>query len=825
MLSRGGSATYQKIVQRLSDLPSPLDATPGEKIIVRETQEVYGLDPTTRVWQVIGVLKKVGGPKPEDISAHLEGTENPHVTTLQQAISAGSQVVTKSTIDVRDTDGTLKSLLHLLARSGATITIGELVKDPKGDIWVNGGAPGKKRPILRVVDGTTGEPRFEIDSDGSIRADGSLALGGEFLNPAAFRSKITAGGMVSAQDPSTGVSDGNSLQLAGGRQRGTGKPGGIEFLISDQAKPTEFGNYAVRAVLNAVGLGIGTTPKAALDVAGDMRVSGVSSDLTPSADDKFSLGNPAGRWKSLYTKRADIRCNGEAGLSVKGSHDQKVPFVQVGVDGGEILNISGQGNVGLGTEDPEARLDVRGSGIAVGKSVGGARVTLADAEDGDVRLCYDRHGKTSPYSWSLLPGNAKHDKFEISRRGKAGWRALLTVTDESTTVGGDLGVQGSIGTAGKVVTSSIASRALKSGIDFGDGSNTNYYVDSILTEGYAHGFSALWGNDKKDLVGLIFDVEDGGSGPGSSLLRLLRNSKTVFDFSKDGDILPGGEAQALGSQEFPWKRVYASGEVHVGGLVIADGEIRSGSSLSLNAAKGLTVSALKLADGRVEVSGDELEVVGKGGNRILIGVGAKPGLKFLGGGVLSGITQLESLPAKLTKDNPFLNVSQTWMSPNETFHGVVIDVRDQGSSPDSALAAFSLNNKVEFAVYKDETTVSGALNVGGLRYERVSEELSLSGARTESKLKIPAGVRVEAVVIKILSEVKGARIWQVGDASTPDRFLGPTTQSSAGSVLKGLNHCDRGQSVQLVSGSVILTADAPVTGRVELTVFYVNPTA
>ena len=99
MLSRGGGAVaFQKVVSKVSDLPSPLDAEPGMRIIVRETEEVYGLNATTRMWEPIGTLKKVGGKKPEELAAHVDSKDNPHATALQDVLEVGATAKVKGEI-------------------------------------------------------------------------------------------------------------------------------------------------------------------------------------------------------------------------------------------------------------------------------------------------------------------------------------------------------------------------------------------------------------------------------------------------------------------------------------------------------------------------------------------------------------------------------------------------------------------------------------------------------------------------------------------------------------------------------------------------------
>jgi len=105
----------------------------------------------------------------------------------------------------------------------------------------------------------------------------------------------------------------------------------------------------------------------------------------------------------------------------------------------------------------------------------------------------------------------------------------------------------------------------------------------------------------------------------------------------------------------------------------------------------------------------------------------------------------------------------------------------------------------------------------------VTEEVELSGTGAQTKFELPAGVRIEAVVVSLKTDVTGARFLQIGDAADADRFAGPVTDLKAGSTIRGLSHWDRGRVVQKSKSPVTVTADASATGKLSITVHYVDP--
>jgi hypothetical protein len=805
-------------VLKVSDLPSPLDAVPGDRIIVRETEEVYGLDAATRMWSVIGTLKKVGGKKPEELAAHLDAETNPHKTTLAQVLATGATVqLDEKTgeLVLEDKSGKLKALLRLLKNGGA-LRVGADVGNSTGTLWVNAGKKGSKATVLRVVEGDAGDDQFVLEADGSIKSAGTATFKGGVSGPTAFDDAVTAAeGVFGADAEEAADGDAFALELGSGRVRGTGKAAPIVFSLGTKGAKGDgkLAGRAKKATLSEKGLGIGTEPTEALDVAGNLKLSGtVSSDLSPTDDRKQMLGTLARRWRGVVAAAMGIAPEtDETALIVSVKPGQKAPIILIGGQKtGDILALNQDGDLGLGTVRPDRKLDVQGSGIAVGAPAGKARTTLSDDGDGDVQLSFNRATDGSAeddalHSWSLALGNSKRDAFEIQRRAKGGeWRSLLHVDAAGSRLSGDLTVSGAIKTTAPLASDSLngATSGGKNGIALAaNGASVDLFAKNDQTDGAVYKLIGGWKNPAKALAGLILDIADRGSAAGSSLLQLMLNSKNVFDFRKDGTLL----GKSLGSEDAKWDSAFLSEKLVVGGASYEDGTIAAEGDIDLEASSGVVgvpttlsfkgkTSAIKTgAAGMLSVDGEAVIALHTSKNAY--------GIDFpMGGAKVSGVGSMdvERLDAGT----------------------VVID------SEARELLVASAKGRRALTVTKDAVTTSGTLNAGGFAINKVQETVDITTGRSETKLKLPAGVRVEAVVATVIETLKDITFFQIGDAATPDRFLGPSTRVVGGAVSKGLNHCDRGQSVQQVEAPLVITTDAPPSGgKLLVTVFFMNPSS
>lgn len=751
MLSRGGGvAAFQRVVTRVADLPSPLDAQPGDRIIVRETEEVYGLNSTTRMWEVIGTLKKVGGRKPEELAEHLDGRDNPHRTTLQQVLAESPSADVPNGLTLR---GGHKPVVRITG-SGTAIRIGDESGELEGLVWAN--ADLSTKTLLRLL--VRGVDQFVVSADGSVVSNGSAHFAGGFKGPALFEDEITASeGLFGAK--------GYDLVLGSDRSVVVRIAGDDLFVISQG----------------------GASLSGSLDIQRDLGIGGlVLSNLNPQG--KLSLGVQQARWESAALRSLDLAPSAEqSAITVKVQASSKRPALIVQSDApGDVFALTSSGDLGMGTDSPERRLDVRGTGIVVGP--GKARVSLNSALSFNVGV----DGKPQDAalaSWTIVPGG-EQDTFLVTRRSTAGSKNLIQATDAGITLGASTIVSGDLTVSGDLVLGGVSGHGDQS-ITF---SNAGTAYDAA-----SHAFS--------------------GS------VTITTSSTVPFQVGnalcvKDGDLIGSG---LLGTFESPWAAAVFSHNVAIGDTFYCDGVIKAETPILIDAPALSIGSQLNMSGALTQVNIlDVLEVRGAGG-ALVFGVGQYPGITFEGDTPASlygfGHAEFDSADGAV---DPALVVRQTWTKGGR-YTASTIEVTDEGSASDSVLADYLVNGRRVAAIHKDRMQLAGTLNVGGLGFNKLQEDLHLDGPRAETKFKIPSGVRVEAVVVQVLGSISGARFIQVGDSADSDRFASPSTELAAGSIIRGLNHCDRGLSVQKTAGPVVVSADAPATGRVRVTVFYVDP--
>jgi hypothetical protein len=759
----GGSIVETKVVQKIADLPSPLSMQGDERFIVKEDDGVYAINRKTNTWECVGSVKKVSGRRPEDLAAHLDSKANPHGTNLQQTYETDPHVaVTEKAgeLTLEAASPAVKALLRLLSKGGAALKIGADAGKLASPIWINAGKKGQKTPQVAVVD-EVGNPVALIDSDGNIELAGAATIRGGFKGKAAFEDELTAAeGVFGAENPE---GDGYALELGSGKAKGKTGP----VVLSPGRKQKVF--------VTETGLGVGAEPKAALDVAGNVKFTGfLQADASPDEDKKYVVGSAKRRWKGVFAGTLDLDPSADATvLALKMHAAQTKPVLHVSKQSeGDVLVLDGDGKLGVGAPKPERSLDVRGSGIAIGTPVGKARATLAESKDGEVVLSYNvgtdgLPADSSQVSWAVTPGG-RSDYFAVQRRAKGGeWQSLLYVTPSGAMISGGLHVhelQAPTVQADKILSANGS-------IEFGE--KINY-------KGKDHVFTGK---------SAAFELED------DSAFEVSVGPRLLLGVHKNAVIGSG----SLGAPDAPWSAAHIADELTVGGMSVKAGTIES-DTLELSAKKGAVGVRQNLAlldpkfnvvyakSGRVSIVSDIPE------KTIWLDAGKKSyGLHFSNGGAqITGVSDL---------------AVQQLGTKNVVVEGQAI---------------FGAQEKPTAIVTPDGMAVNGSFAVNGLGFQKLEEDVTLSGARTETKLKIPAGVRVEAVVVTVIDDVRGARFWQAGDASSSDRFISATTKLQAGSVVPGLNHCDRGQSVQQADGAIVFAADAPATGKLHVAVYYMQ---
>ena len=685
-LSRGGGVVaFQKVVSKVSDLPSPLDAEPGQRIIVRETEEVYGLNSTTRMWEVIGTLKRVGGKKPEELAAHVDSKGNPHGTSLQDVLDVGTTVKVSQEI-VLNGNGPASQIR--LMSGGSALRVGPDAGSKDGVLWMNVGA-GRKT-FLRAVN-ADGDDMLVLSTDGIV--SGGSATFKSYKGLAEFEDEIVANeGVMSAP--------GFDLVLAGDK--------GVLFKVGGQEA----------ALLTDKGLVL--KRRMGLTV-NDLSLTGqVAGDLIPSKQDS-RLGAPAARWAASLT---DLDVVGQLTLRVA-PNSQKPAIKVTGDVPGDAVVLTAGGELGLGTVKPEARLDVRGEALIDS----GLRLTKNSVKSGD---------------WATIFGA----ELTIVHKGTV----LLRGQADGTTVLGATKVQGDLTVAGELALGGVA------GLE----------GQSILFNGGAAAYKA---------------ASHSFTGP----VKVATDAARPLEVP--GFSVEGGNVKVAGA-------VYADSMaldngLTISGMALTSGKVTTPGDFEVDA-KTLVAQDLRLLGGTVEIPG-ALRLKTKMGSATFAMRGPICGLSFEGRRwEVDGIT-------KLTADEAYtkqLNV-------------------EGGASFCSGQATIS-----ERGLH-----LTSGLNVGGLAFKKVVEELELNGDATATKFELPEGVRVEAVLVQLKSDVTGPRFLQVGERGDVDRFATPVTDMKAGTTIRGLAHWDRGRAVQKTKGPIVVAGDAPATGKVSVTVYYVDPAA
>lgn len=677
MLSRGGGAVaFQRVVSKVSDLPSPLDAEPGMRIIVRETEEVYGLNAETRMWEVIGTIKKVGGLRPEELKEHVEGKGNPHATSLQDVLSAGSEAEITQAIVVKGKSADLRLMdrgaLRFGAETGAT----------DGLLWLNAGSTHKT--FLRVVD-AEGQDMVVLGRDGLV-SGGSATFYGGFKGRAEFDDEIVAKeGIESAEGYDLVLSGDNGVLL---------KVGGKDAALLSESVLSLKGDLSTRNLL----------------IQGQ-----IQGDLIPSKKGARA-GDLNARWAAFLS---DLDVDGQVVLRV-GANSQKAPLQVTGPVPGDGVILTAGGELGLGTDKPQARLDVRGEALI----------------DGALRLSKDG---LACGDWSTHYGA----KFHIDYKGKT----VLTGGPDGLVLSAGAKVSGDLVVSGRLAIGGVSGMS---------GEELVFHNGTATYKASGHVFS----------------------GP----------VKIDGDLELPGVKTTGDNLQVKGA-------VYADSAAFtgltVGGMLLKNGGLTTPGEFDLDAGTLITKN-LRLVDKapQVEVL-NTLKLQGAGGAATFSLGGPNCGLDLEGKHwEILGLNKL---------DVDDLGAGRLFVSKGASFLGGKADISEKG------------------------LRLAGELSVGGLAFKKVEEEIELDGLSAQTKFMLPVGVRVEAVLIRPLTALTGARFLKVGDNRDAARFLAPTTDLKGGVTLRGLDHWDRGQVVQKYESPVVVTPDAPSTGKLLVTVHYVDP--
>jgi hypothetical protein len=703
MLSRGRPSAFQKIVNRVSDLPPTLDAEPGSRIIVRETEDVYGFNALTRMWELIGTLKKVGGKRPEELAAHFDSISNPHKTSLQSVLDNGT--IADVTQEIAITGKA--SSLRLLSGTSA-IRVGKDAGNKDGTFWVNAGNQKSDKIILRVVD-FTGKDQIVLTGDGSLKLSGFADFDGGFKNSVYFDDKITVSEGV------YGV-DGYYLLVGGDK--------GVAFRVAG-ADIASFTQKLFKCNLD-------------LEVSGNLKVRGrIGADLLPN--DNLQLGSQNARWAKAAVVDLDVSSQ----LTLRSPPNSNNPPLQIiAAAPGHGVTITHHGALGLGTATPEARLDVKGD-ILIG--LGERRLKLS----GDVISC-------GP--WCI----GYKDDLNISRNGEN----VIRSTGAITSISGSVKVDGSLVVGGNISLKEITG-INKQVLTFNDNGKTVYKAKS-------HQFNGPISIDASKI---------------DSPFTIKSNENLVFAISQDGTLL----GKMLGTDDDMWDKGYFETATIVGTTSYESGRISNPGNFLIDAPLSV-VSSLHISGSlpSIDVS-NKLRLVGDCGSVNFSMGGPTCKLSFEGKSwEIDGVS-------KITADG--MTVKDFTVIGNTTL----------------------CNGNASFN--KKGLALTGELNVGGIVFKKVVENIELTGTAASTKFQIPVGVRVEVIILKLETNIIGARFIQIGDINNPDRFASPSAALKSGNIIRGMDHWNQSLVVQKVASPVVISTGAPTFGKLQVTIHYVETEA
>ena len=231
----------------------------------------------------------------------------------------------------------------------------------------------------------TSSPDYELEVDGDIRATSEVFWGNNSSSPV---GRLYAGAQTGVM---LNTENDGAIVLAGGNTTSSG--GNISFFggaHASQANEVRFRSGATNTMLidSSGNVGIGTTsPNSKLEVnLGTNQNIGFNSDSSvariSSYNDAFSASSP------LKINSSELRFD---------------------ISTIEKMRIDSDGNVGIGTDDPQAKLDVDG-GIRMGNDT----QTPASTNVGTMRYYADAAGSyvdmimqtdTSTYAWVNIVRN------------------------------------------------------------------------------------------------------------------------------------------------------------------------------------------------------------------------------------------------------------------------------------------------------------------------------------------------------------------------------------------------------------------------------------
>ena len=336
---------------------------------------------------------------------------------------------------------------------------------------------------------------------------------------------------------------------------------------------------------SAEALGIGTTsPSVPLSVVGDIQTSTKLITKTTNGEViRFERASDSLRYSSITTNALD---GGEAFISFK-VHDGVSSTSQA-----DVLHLKGNGNVGISTVSPEAKLHVKDNTTVIGNGSSGYATinfhsaTTSSARYGSIRKNYD-----SPYDMRIRGSNST-DSVPLIFETASNAEAMRVDSSQNVIVGhtsaDDTTASASLRSDGRIYSTVSGDQCLS--------------LNRLASDGEIIAFkqaSALVGNIGTNSGQLFIANEDGSTDTGLLFGESGTTARAIIPARADGSVLDN--ALDLGYSSGKFKDLYLSGTANVG-ETLSMSHTGNTSTISLTQKAGTQNSVATITSNREDTS-------------------------------------------------------------------------------------------------------------------------------------------------------------------------------------------------------------------------------